>query len=61
MNPNFIKSEIVDNILLITMHHPSTRNAISLDMLEEIEKELDEFESNPDLRVLVLTGTAPSF
>jgi len=61
MNPNFIKSEIVDNILLITMHHPSTRNAISLDMLEEIEKELDVFESNPDLRVLVLTGSDPSF
>ena len=61
MNPNFIKSEIVDNILLITMHHPSTRNAISLDMLEEIEKELDVFESDPDLRVLVLTGSDPSF
>ena len=61
MTLNFIKSETIDNVLLITMHHPETRNAIGLDMLREIEQELDKFEMNPKLRTLVLTGSDPSF
>ena len=61
MTLSFIKSETIDNVLLITMHHPDTRNAIGLDMLREIEQELDKFEMNPKLRTLVLTGSDPSF
>ena len=61
MTLSFIKSETIDNVLLITMHHPETRNAIGLDMLREIEQELDIFEMNPKLRTLVLTGSDPSF
>ena len=61
MTLSFIKSETIDNVLLITMHHPETRNAIGLDMLKEIEQELDKFEMNPKLRTLVLTGSDPSF
>ena len=61
MTLSFIKSETIDNVLLITMHHPETRNAIGLDMLREIEQELDKFEMNPKLRTLVLTGSDPSF
>jgi enoyl-CoA hydratase/carnithine racemase len=61
MTLSFIKSETIDNVLLITMHHPETRNAIGLNMLREIEQELDKFEMNPKLRTLVLTGSDPSF
>ena len=61
MTLNYIKSETIDNVLLLTMHHPETRNANAQDMLREIEQELDKFEMNPKLRTLVLTGSDPSF
>ena len=60
--PNeFIQVENRDGVLLLTMHDPPTRNALGPDMAREIVDTLDEFEQNPDQRVLLLTGTEPSF
>ena len=57
----FIKTEVADGVLTLTMHDPPTRNALSADMAGEMFERLDEFERNPEERVLVLTGTVPSF
>jgi enoyl-CoA hydratase/carnithine racemase len=43
------------------MHDPPTRNAIGGDMAREVIEALDQFEDNPEQRVLLLTGTEPSF
>lgn len=61
MRKMFIKSDIDNGVLTLTMHDPETRNAIGIAMMEELEYELDRLESDKDLRVLVLTGTDPSF
>ena len=61
MSGTYIKSDNDHGVLILTMHDPKTRNAIGLDMMEELEEELDRFESSPDLRALVLTGSDPSF
>ena len=61
MSETYIKSDNDRGVLILTMHDPKTRNAIGLDMMEELEEELDRFESSPDLRALVLTGSDPSF
>ena len=57
----FIQAETRDGVLIITMHDPPTRNALGPDMAKEIVDRLDEFEANPEERVLLLTGTEPSF
>ena len=56
-----IEVQEITGVLVITMDDPPTRNAIGAEMAEEMIHELDRFESEPDLRVLVLTGRDPSF
>jgi len=40
----------------ITFNNPQRRNAISVDMWEAMPRVLDRFESDPEIRVIVLTG-----
>ena len=61
MDYQFLKTETKKNVLIITMHDPATRNALGTEMATELMEELDRFEDNSDQRVLVLTGTEPSF
>ena len=61
MANEFIKTENQDGVLVLTMHDPPTRNALGPEMAKEIVDTLDEFENDPSQRVLLLTGTDPSF
>ena len=61
MSSDYIKTEIRDGVLILTMHDPATRNAINPDMAREMFTALNRFEDDPELRVLLLTGTEPSF
>ena len=57
----FIKTELKDGVLILTMHDPPTRNAMGPDMAAEMREVLDKFEEDPEQRVVLLTGTEPSF
>ena len=57
----YIKVDKSDGVLTITMHDPSTRNALGQEMAQEMFQELDRFEYDPEDRVLLITGTEPSF
>ena len=61
MSSDYIKTEIRDGVLLLTLHDPATRNAINPDMAGEFFAALEQFEDDPEQRVLLLTGTEPSF
>ena len=61
MEYQYIKTEDRDNVLILTMHDPPTRNALGPEMAGEMMDALDRFEDNPEQRVLLLTGTEPSF
>ena len=61
MTYEHIQVEEVGGVLVITMDDPPTRNAIGEEMGVEINRELDRLESDPGLRVLVITGRDPSF
>ena len=57
----FIKTELKDGVMILTMHDPATRNALGPDMAAEMREVLDRFEEDPEQRVILLTGTEPSF
>ena len=48
-------------VLTLTLHDPPTRNALGPEMVAALEEELHRFDRNPEDRVLLLTGTEPSF
>ena len=61
MSSEYIKTEERDGVLVVTLHDPATRNAINPEMSREMFEALEGFEDDPELRVLLLTGTEPSF
>ena len=61
MGSEFIQTDVTEGVLTITMHDPPTRNALGPDMAREMVDRIDQFEADPDERVLLLTGTEPSF
>ena len=61
MAHDFIHVDEQDGVLTLTMDDARTRNALGPDMSNEINEELDRLESDPNLRVLVLTGKDPAF
>lgn len=50
---NYIKSEIIDNIGILTLDNDERRNSFSLAMLEEISETLDNY-SNEKVRVVII-------
>ena len=61
MSYEFIDTQEIDGVLIITMDDPPTRNAIGDEMAGEINQELDRLEGSDHLRTVVLTGRDPSF
>jgi len=61
MAHEFIQVEEKDGVLVITLDDPRTRNALGAEMSAEINEELDRFEEDQNLRVVVFTGKDPAF
>lgn len=45
----------------ITLNCPKQRNALSLELMNKLQKQLDFVAKNRDLRVIVVRGTGPAF
>lgn len=50
-----------DGILTVTINRPDKRNALNLETLSEFDRVLDRCEADPDVRALVLRGSAHCF
>ena len=61
MPNDFLIVERQEGVLTLTLHDPPTRNALGPEMVAALNDELDKFDANPEDRVLLLTGTEPSF
>jgi len=56
-----IKTDLRGNTLWVLLNRPDQRNAITLEMVDDLKKCLYEAELNRDVSVVVLTGAGRSF
>jgi len=45
----------------LTLNRPKQRNALSLDLMEDMQKKLDMIAEDPEVRVLVIKAEGPAF
>ncbi|MCP2242106.1 crotonase/enoyl-CoA hydratase family protein [Lentzea aerocolonigenes] len=53
--------DLVGNVLVVTMNRPEVRNALSGPMMAIMREAWDRVDSDPDVRVCILTGAGGSF
>ena len=53
--------EVSDGVATLTLNNPQERNSMTADMVAEIVTAMDAAESDPNVRVVIVTGTAPAF
>ena len=56
-----ILTEVKDNIAVITFNRPEALNALNAKMVGEMGQALDQFESDDNVHVIVLTGSQKAF
>ena len=59
--PANFKIEIEDYIAWLTLNRPEKRNAMGMSFFEEIGARFDEFDRNPDIRVVIIKAEGKSF
>lgn len=58
---SLVRTEVHDAVAVITLDDPGRRNALSLELVEELERVLDWLEAEDDARALVVTGAGTAF
>lgn len=53
--------EVKDRIAVITMNRPKAMNALNSATLSDLNKALDEIESNAEIKGVIITGTGKAF
>lgn len=58
---DYVKTEIIDGIMIITVNRPEARNAINYETAHDMARAFDELDANPDVVIGILTGAANTF
>lgn len=58
---DLLKYDIADGIATITLNRPEKLNAFTGEMLEKWLRSLEDARINPEVRVIVMTGTGRAF
>jgi len=58
---NTLTIDIADTVALVRLNDPSRRNAVTLQMANDIEAAFDGLEADPNLHACVLTGAGSAF
>jgi enoyl-CoA hydratase/carnithine racemase len=56
MEYQFILSESLDGVGLITLNRPDKLNALSFDLMREVDDALTGFEENDEVKAVIITG-----
>ena len=51
-----VLTEVVDNVLVITLNRPEAKNAVNKDVAQGVAAAIDRFNDDDELAVAVLTG-----
>lgn len=58
---DYVKTEIVDGVMIITINRPEARNAINYELAHELADAFDELDANADVVIGILTGAGNTF
>ena len=61
MSDDVVLYEVSERIATITLNRPEARNALSSDVLRLLPELMKRADNDPDVDVVVLTGTDPAF
>jgi len=54
-------AEKTGHVAVLKLNRPDRMNAISVEMLESLGNRLKEYDNDPDVRVIILTGEGRGF
>ena len=57
MDGQLVQFQIDSGMALITLNRPHVRNAISLEMVDELDRLLDELQNDVKVKVIIFTGS----
>lgn len=58
---DLVTTSAKDGILTIRMNRPDKKNALTMAMYEDMAKAIKDADKNPDIRVVLITGSGDSF
>ena len=58
---NAILTEIQDGYAILTLDRPDARNALNTGMLKQLAEALAQFDRDPEIRIVILTGADGNF
>jgi len=61
MEYNILKFEISEGIALVTINRPEALNALNTRFFQEMDDVVDTISANPDVKVMVITGSGKAF
>lgn len=58
---DLVETSAKDGVLTIRMNRPDKKNALTMGMYEDMAKAIKDADKNPDIRVVMITGSGDSF
>jgi enoyl-CoA hydratase len=58
---SLVRCEVADGVAVVTLDDPERRNALNLEMVDEIVATFDELEADENVGAVVVTGAPPAF